>query len=194
MPSRPFRVGRSATGLGLFATKPIKSAAYIATYRGRRISTEEADRRLARGASYIFELNGRWSIDGSPRRNVARYINHSCRPNAKPVHRNGGIVIVALRRIEPGEEITYDYGREYLNYFLDNGGCRCAACRKAARRRKSKTGRGRHAHITARWAAGRRRRCGARLMAILSWCRRNRFSTSSRRRDRNRLATNLTSR
>jgi hypothetical protein len=98
---------------------------------------------LARGASYIFELNGRWSIDGSPRRNVARYINHSCRPNAKPVHRNGGILIVALHRIEPGEEITYDYGREYLNYFLDNGGCRCAACRKAARRRKSKTGRGR---------------------------------------------------
>jgi hypothetical protein len=142
MPSRPFRVGRSATGLGLFATKPIKRAAYIATYRGRRISTEEADRRLARGASYIFELNGRWSIDGSPRRNVARYINHSCRPNAKPVHRNGGIVIVALHRIEPGEEITYDYGREYLNYFLDNGGCRCAACRKAARRRTSKTGRG----------------------------------------------------
>jgi hypothetical protein len=154
MPSRPFRVGRSATGLGLFATKPIKRAAYIATYRGRRISTEEADRRLARGASYIFELNGRWSIDGSPRRNVARYINHSCRPNAKPVHRNGGIVIVALHRIEPGEEITYDYGREYLNYFLDNGGCRCAACRKAARRRKSKTGRGRHAHITVRRAAG----------------------------------------
>jgi uncharacterized protein len=133
MPSRPFRVGRSATGLGLFAKKPIKRAAYIATYRGRRISTEEADRRLARGASYIFELNSRWSIDGSPRRNVARYINHSCRSNAKPVHRNGGIVIVALRRIEPGEEITYDYGREYLNYFLDNGGCRCAACRKAAR-------------------------------------------------------------
>jgi hypothetical protein len=62
--------------------------------------------------------------------------------------------IVALHRIEPGEEITYDYGREYLNYFLDNGGCRCAACRKAARRRKSKTGRGRHAHITVRWAAG----------------------------------------
>jgi uncharacterized protein len=70
MPSRPFRVGRSATGLGLFAKKPIKRAAYIATYRGPRISTEEADRRLARGASYIFELNSRWSIDGSPRRTV----------------------------------------------------------------------------------------------------------------------------
>jgi uncharacterized protein len=136
MSSRSFRVGRSVIGLGLFATKPIKRGAYIATYRGRRIATEEADRRAARGASYMFEVNKRWTIDGSPRWNFARYINHSCRPNAKPVGRKGGIVIVALRQIEPGEEITYDYGREYLKCFLDNGGCRCAACRrkKAVRR------------------------------------------------------------
>jgi SET domain-containing protein len=46
------------------------------------------------------------------------------------VGRNGGIVIVALRRIEPGEEITYDYGKEYLEYFLEEGGCRCDACRR----------------------------------------------------------------
>ena len=108
MPSRFFRIGRSVTGLGLFATKPIKRGVYIATYRGRRITTEKADRREARGAKYQFELNKRLTIDGSPRWNVARYINHSCRPNAKPVGRRGGIVIVALRRIEPGEEITYD--------------------------------------------------------------------------------------
>ena len=139
MSSRSFRVGRSVTGLGLFAIKAIKRGAYIATYRGRRITTEEADRRAARGASYMFEVNKRWSIDGSPRWNVARYINHSCRPNAKPVGRKGGIVIVALHQIEPGEEITYDYGREYLKCFLDNGGCRCAACRrkKAIQRRRT---------------------------------------------------------
>jgi SET domain-containing protein len=137
MPSRAFRIGRAKTGLGLFATKPIKRAAYIATYRGRRITTEEADRREALGARYMFELSKRWTIDGSPRWNVARYINHSCRPNAKPIGRNGGIVIVALRRIEPEEEITYDYGKEYLKFFLETGGCRCAACRrKAARRRR----------------------------------------------------------
>ena len=140
MPSPLFRIGRSATGLGLFATKAIKRAAYIATYRGRRISSEEADRREARGARYMFELNKRWTIDGSPRWNVARYINHSCRPNAKPVGRRGGIVIVALRRIEPGEEITYDYGRQYVEYFLENGGCRCAGCRRqrALRRRRAR--------------------------------------------------------
>src|ERR1700745_3327401 len=140
MPSRCYRIGRSVTGFGLFATKPIKRGAYIAAYRGRRISTEEPDRREARGARYMFALNKRWVIDGSPRWNVARYINHSCRPNAKPVGRKGGIVIVALRQIEPDEEITYYYGPDYLKCFLDDGGCRCAACRKkrAFQRRRTR--------------------------------------------------------
>jgi uncharacterized protein len=136
--SRFFRLGRAHTGLGLFATRSIKKGAYIATYRGRRITTEEADRREARGARYMFELSKKWTIDGSPRWNVARYINHSCKPNARPVGRKGGIVIVADRRIEPDEEITYSYGKEYLDYFLQNGGCRCAACRKKRARRRRK--------------------------------------------------------
>jgi SET domain-containing protein len=137
MPSRFFRIGRSATGLGLFATKPIRRAVHIAAYRGRRLSNEEADRLDSRGAKFLFELNSRWTIDGSPRWNLGRYLNHSCRPNAKPIGRKGGIVFIALRRIEPGEEITFDYGREYHRFFLENGGCRCSPCReKAARRRR----------------------------------------------------------
>jgi SET domain-containing protein len=138
MSSRRFRIGRSATGLGLFATRPIKRSAHIATYRGPRLTTEEADRREARGARYMFELNSRWTIDGSARSNVARYINHSCYPNATPIKRKGKIVIVALRTIGPGEEITYNYGEEYLEYFLENGGCRCAACRIKVAVRRSK--------------------------------------------------------
>jgi SET domain-containing protein len=141
MSSRSFRVARSATGLGLFATKLIKRAGYIATYRGRRISTEEAYRRERRGAKYMFELDDKWVIDGSPRWNVARYINHSCSPNAKPVVRKGRIVFVALRSIAPGDEITYNYGREYFDYFFKKSGCRCTACRTkaAALRRRRKT-------------------------------------------------------
>jgi len=136
--SRYFRIGRSHTGLGMFATKPIKRGAYIATYRGPRIPDEEAERREARGASYMFELTKKVTIDGSPRYNIARYINHSCRPNARPVSRNGGIVIVADRRIEPEEEITYHYGDQYFEYFIEAGGCRCAACRKKRARKRAK--------------------------------------------------------
>jgi SET domain-containing protein len=138
--SRIFRLGRAYTGLGLFATRPIKRHGYIATYRGPILTTEEADRREARGARYMFELSKKWTIDGSPRWNVARYINHSCRPNAKPVWRKRSIAIVAARRIEPDEEITYHYGKEYYEYFLESGGCQCAPCRKkrATRRRKAR--------------------------------------------------------
>jgi hypothetical protein len=51
-------------------------------------------------------------------------------PNAEPVTRKHRIVIVASRRIEPGEEVTYHCGDEYFAYFLNSGGCRCLICRK----------------------------------------------------------------
>ena len=85
----------------------------------------------------IDELTpGTWTIDGSPRWNLGRYANHSCRPNAEPVARKGRVMLVALRPIVPGEEITFDYGDEYFELFFKKSGCRCAACRgKPARRR-----------------------------------------------------------
>jgi uncharacterized protein len=140
MPASKFRVGRSATGLGLFATKLIKKSAYIATYRGRRISAEQADTLEQRGSRYMFELNSRWVIDGSKRYNVARYMNHSCKPNAEPFIRKARkIIFKATRAITPGEEITYNYGKDYFNYFIKKKGCRCLSCRKKADLRRSKT-------------------------------------------------------
>jgi hypothetical protein len=135
-----FRISRSYTGLGMFATKPFKRRDYIATYRGPHITNEESEKREQRGATYMFALNKTHTIDGSPRYNIARYINHSCRPNAEPVGRNGGMVIIASKKIEPDEEITYDYGKDYFSYFLEAGGCKCAWCRekKARKRRKAR--------------------------------------------------------
>jgi SET domain-containing protein len=140
MPSSHYRIGRAFTGLGMFATKPLRRRDYIATYRGKVITNEESEEREARGASYMFALGKKHTIDGSPRYNVARYINHSCRPNAEPVGRNGGIVIIASQKIEPGEEITYDYGKDYFAWFVEAGGCKCAWCRekKARKRRKAR--------------------------------------------------------
>jgi uncharacterized protein len=129
MPLRSFRVGRSTTGLGLFATKVIAAGAYIVTYRGKRIPTVEAKAREHQtGAKYMFEISSRWTIDGSSRRNIARYVNHSCQPNAKAVLRKREIVFVTLRRIALGDEITLDYGRDYIDLFIKGKGCRCAKC------------------------------------------------------------------
>ena len=80
---RSFRVGRSRTGLGLFATEVIEKRAFIAEYKGRRLGNPEAERLEARGNRYLYEINSRWTIDGTSRRNLARYANHSCRPNAE---------------------------------------------------------------------------------------------------------------
>jgi len=125
----PCRVGRSHTGLGLFATTPIKRGAVIAEYTGRRIPTKEAREKERNGrARYMFELNSHWTIDGSPRSNIARYANHACKPNAEAIEDRGRVFLRARRRIEPGEEITYDYGRAYFELFFADGGCRCAAC------------------------------------------------------------------
>src|SRR4029077_12799676 len=132
-----FRVGRSRTGLGLFATAPIKKRAFIVEYKGRKLTTAQADKLEARGNRYLYEINSRWTIDGATRRNLGRYANHSCRPNAES-HRIGHHVFLrAIKAIKPGDEITYDYGSEYFTNVISRRGCKCDKCRakRAAARR-----------------------------------------------------------
>ena len=127
--TKPYRVGRSFTGLGLFATAPIKKHALIVEYIGARIPTAEAHARERAGRSkYMFEINRHWTINGAGRDNIARYANHACRPNAESVLIRGKIFLKAIRRIQAGEEITYDYGPEYVTLFFKDG-CKCATCR-----------------------------------------------------------------
>jgi len=92
---------------------------------------------------YLFELNGRWTIDGSVRENVARYINHACKPNAESDvrPRKRKVVIRAIKNIEPGEEINYDYGTDYFKAYLKPIGCKCAAAKRSARRSAPSEGR-----------------------------------------------------
>ncbi|MSP45427.1 MAG: SET domain-containing protein [Xanthobacteraceae bacterium] len=129
--NRKHRIGRSSAGLGLFATKPFRKREYVVTYRGRLLPNAEADRLEARGSRYMFEVNTRWTIDGSKRWNLARYVNHSCRPNAEAVERKGpSIVYVARWRIKPEEEITVDYGKDYFSAFITKSRCRCVKCKE----------------------------------------------------------------
>lgn len=124
---RPFRIARSRTGLGLFATAPIRNRQFIARYWGRKIPNAVSD---ALDSRYMFEINSRWTIDGSTRRNLARYANHSCRPNAESDVIGHKVIIRARRNIKPGDEITYDYGKDYIETFFGKNGCRCDKCRE----------------------------------------------------------------
>jgi uncharacterized protein len=135
-----FRIGRSRTGLGLFTTAPIKKRAFIVEYKGRKLTTEQANKLEARGNRYLYEINSRWTIDGTSRKNLGRYVNHSCRPNAE-THRIGHkVVIRAIKNIKTGAEITYNYGRDYLINVITRRGCKCDKCRKkrAAARAKAR--------------------------------------------------------
>jgi len=133
-PITPLRIGRSTTGLGLFAMVPIEKDTEILEYSGPRIPTAAAqaiDRR--RGNKYLFEIDSRWTIDGSPRSNLGRYVNHACDPNAEAVLRRGRMMFCALKDIAAGAEITIDYGEEHAALYFGKG-CRCPSCAKAGDR------------------------------------------------------------
>jgi hypothetical protein len=135
---KPYRVGRSPTGLGLFATKPIKKGAKIARYFGPLLDSKKKKDDAIEN-KYLFELNGRWTIDGSVRENIARYINHACKPNAESdvMPRKRKVVIRAIKNISPGEEINYDYGTDYFKAYLKPIGCKCAACEKKRKKKRA---------------------------------------------------------
>jgi SET domain-containing protein len=101
-------------GLGVFATSLIRKGTRIIEYVGERVSSEEGDRRYAeldtkRSPVLLFRIDDQTAIDAGVGGNDARFINHSCDPNAEPVIQSKRIFIQALRDIRPGEEILYDY-------------------------------------------------------------------------------------
>jgi hypothetical protein len=136
--TKPYRIGRSRTGLGLFATKPIKKGAKIVRYFGPLLDSKN-EKHDAIENKYLFELNNRWTIDGSVRKNIARYINHACKPNAESDvnARKRKVVIRAIKNIEPGEEINYDYGTDYFKAYLKPIGCKCDACEKKRKKKRA---------------------------------------------------------
>ncbi|HZE53592.1 MAG TPA: SET domain-containing protein [Bradyrhizobium sp.] len=136
--NKPYRVGRSRTGLGLFATRPIKKGAKIVRYFGPLLDSKKKKDDAIEN-KYLFELNNRWTIDGSVRKNIARYINHACKPNAESdvMPRKRKVVIRAIKNISPGEEISYDYGTDYFKAYLKPIGCKCDACEKKRKKKRA---------------------------------------------------------
>ncbi len=119
-------VKRAAAGLGLFAARPIKKGERIIEYKGRAISKDE---EYTSRSKYLFEVKRGLTIDGQARSNKARYINHSCRPNCEPEIEKGRVFIDAVKNIKEGEELAYDYGKEYFNEYIKPKGCKCVVHR-----------------------------------------------------------------
>jgi SET domain-containing protein len=111
-----FRRRSKLHGWGVFAAEPINKNKIIIDYAGELISNKVSDAREARyldqGCIWVFKVNRRWSRDANVDGNIARFINHSCQPNCYSAVDRHTIWIRASKRIEAGEELTYDYNTE----------------------------------------------------------------------------------
>lgn len=120
MNERPIIVRRQSAiaGWGVYAGQAIEEDTKIVEYKGELISQAEGWRReqryLPRKRIWIFNIDDRWARDAAVGGNVARYINHACEPNCYTDIVGRTIWILAARRIETGEELTYDYNTEGL--------------------------------------------------------------------------------
>lgn len=111
----PFEIRESPMqGLGVFATRPIPEGMRLVEYAGARLTPAQADSRYPdvpgeRHHTFLFAIDDGVVIDAAVGGNEARFINHSCEPNCDAVIDDGRIWIDAIRDIEPGEELAYDY-------------------------------------------------------------------------------------
>ncbi|HLM53004.1 MAG TPA: SET domain-containing protein-lysine N-methyltransferase, partial [Pseudoxanthomonas sp.] len=121
--SRKIATRKSAIhGNGVFAVKPLKKGERLIEYKGKLRTHAQADRGATGGAdsghTFLFTLNDKYVLDGNYGGNAARWMNHSCDPNCEAVleeyegrdRRKDRIFIEAIRDIEPGEELAYNYG------------------------------------------------------------------------------------
>jgi SET domain-containing protein len=101
-------------GRGVFALVDIPKGERIVEYKARKITWAQADRWYADDESkpshtFLFTLDDKYVLDGNKDGNIARWINHSCKPNCESDVVDGHIWIESLRNIKAGEELNYDY-------------------------------------------------------------------------------------
>jgi SET domain-containing protein len=121
----------SISGWGVYADQTIEEDTRIVEYKGELVSQAEAAKReeryLSRNRIWIFIVNARWARDGAYGGDIARYVNHSCKPNCYTEVKGHTVWVRAARRIRKGEELTYDYNTDGV------AGIRCL-CRRGCKR------------------------------------------------------------
>ena len=114
---------------GLYANRDIKDGTKIIEYKGKIVTkkkVEENSKFDNDKAIYLFNLNKKYDLDGDFKFNTARLINHSCNPNCEVAGTGLKIWVYAIRDIKQGEELSYDYGFGYDEYYKDFP-CRCGS-------------------------------------------------------------------
>jgi hypothetical protein len=153
-------------GYGVFAARRIRRGTTVIEYLGDRVSHDEADARYEDkdpndNHTFLFTVDSKIVIDGGVRGNEARFINHGCDPNCASTTQKKRIYVEAIRTIQPGEELAYDYQIERDPDDPPNVdeifACRCGAekCRGSMLVARKRPGKRRRAKAAAKKAAGR---------------------------------------
>ena len=114
---------------GLYASKDIKKGTKIIEYKGKIISTKQSanDPKFDNSkAIYLFNLNKRYDLDGDFKFNTARLINHSCDPNCEVLGEGLKVWVYAMKNINKGDELSYDYGFSFDEDFRQFP-CKCGS-------------------------------------------------------------------
>ncbi len=115
-------------GNGVFAKKKIAKGTRLIEYVGQQISKAESAKRCEAENPFIFSINDEIDLDGDVGWNPAKFINHSCSANCEAEQDGERIWIIALRKIEAGEEISFNYGYDLESYKEHPCGCGSLEC------------------------------------------------------------------
>lgn len=100
-------IRRSAIhGTGLFATQDIVASTWIGEYCGRVLTLKQANKLPPAEILLLFAVDENAYILGEE---DTKYINHSCSPNLQAVHKDRRVFFQAIRNINAGQELTFDY-------------------------------------------------------------------------------------
>ncbi len=121
-------------GRGLFARTPYDQGDLVGEYQGRLIhEDEEVDTTSAQhpdpAYTLLFAIDDGLMIDAGVKGNSIRFMNHSCDPNCETTLEGDKVFVHALRHIDPGEELTYDYNLTPgdPSYGPEAYACRCGS-------------------------------------------------------------------
>lgn len=112
------RLSAAAHGQGVFAERPYAAGEVVLVFAGEEMTTAEADRRGVR--RHCLDVGPGLQLYVDP---PARFLNHSCEPNAGL---RDAVTLAAIRAIPAGAEIRFDYSTSVPDpsWFLD---CRCGS-------------------------------------------------------------------
>lgn len=113
-------------GKAVYARDALEAGELVAVWSGRIVGADELDELPPEIRLHTVQVEERLYLASLSPDEPPDFINHSCEPNAGL---DGQVAIVALHRIQPGEEVTIDYamcdGSSYDEFECECGSTLC---------------------------------------------------------------------